>query len=129
MGVCSMPTTISSSAIARARKLRRRMTEGERKLWSELREFRRLYGLHARKQAPIGPYVVDFVIHAKSLVIEIDGEHHSLPDRVITDAQRDDWLRAKGYRVLRMTTGEISDSFDGCITEILHALGLMEGVA
>ncbi|WP_318764204.1 DUF559 domain-containing protein [Aminobacter niigataensis] len=41
------------------------MTDGERKLWGELKDFRRLYGLHARKQAPIGPYIVDFVLHEK----------------------------------------------------------------
>jgi very-short-patch-repair endonuclease len=121
-----VPTVVPPNAIARARKLRRTMTDGERMLWSELREFRRLYRLHARKQAPIGPYVVDFVIQAKSLVIEIDGEHHQLPDRMIADVRRDDWLRSKGYRILRLTTGELSESFDGCIEEILRALDLME---
>ena len=126
MGVYSMPTTVTSGAIARARKLRRNMTDGERKLWSELKEFRRLYGLHVRKQAPIGPYIVDFVIQSKSLVIEVDGEHHVMPDRMVRDARRDDWLQAKGYRVLRLTTAELSDSFDGCVTEILYALGLEE---
>ncbi len=102
------------------------MTEGERRLWAELRDFRRLYGIHARKQVPIGPYVADFVIHSKSLIIEVDGEHPALPDRMARDAQRDDWLATKDYRILRFTTGELSDSFDGCVTEILHALGLME---
>jgi very-short-patch-repair endonuclease len=121
-----MPTSVTPAAISRARKLRRNMTDGERKLWSELKEFRRLYGLHARKQAPMGPYTVDFVIHSKSLVIEVDGEHHFLPDRMVRDARRDDWLSTKGYRVLRFTTGDLSDSFDGCIEEILRALGLME---
>ena len=121
-----MPTSVTPAAISRARKLRRNMTDGERKLWSELKEFRRLYGLHARKQAPIGPYTVDFVIHLKSLVIEVDGEHHSLSDRMVRDTRRDDWLATKGYRVLRFTTGDLSDSFEGCIEEILRALGLME---
>jgi very-short-patch-repair endonuclease len=121
-----MPTSVTPAAISRARKLRRNMTDGERKLWSELKEFRRLYGLHARKQAPMGPYTVDFVIHSKSLVIEVDGQHHFLPDRMVRDARRDDWLSTKGYRVLRFTTGDLSDSFDGCIEEILRALGLME---
>ncbi|NGO52555.1 endonuclease domain-containing protein [Allomesorhizobium camelthorni] len=122
-----MPTSVTPAAISRARKLRRNMTDGERKLWSELKEFRRLYGLHARKQTPIGPYVVDFVIHSKALVIEVDGEHHFLPDRMVRDTRRDAWLATKGYSVLRFTTGDLSDSFDGCIEEILRALGLMDG--
>ena len=120
-----MPTIVPPAAIFRARKLRRNMTDGERKLWSELREFRRLYGIHARKQAPIGPYVVDFVVQSKKLVIEVDGEHHQLPDRMASDARRDDWLRSKGYRIIRINTGELSESFDGCVEEIMAALGLM----
>jgi very-short-patch-repair endonuclease len=121
-----MATAISPAAIARARKLRRNMTDGERKLWSELKEFRSLYGLHARKQAPIGPYVADFVFHEKGLVIEIDGDHHFLPDQMRRDIRRDEWFASQGYRVLRITTDELSDAFDGCIEEILGALGLME---
>ncbi|PSJ64944.1 hypothetical protein C7I84_04190 [Mesorhizobium ephedrae] len=121
-----VPTSIPPAAISRARKLRRGMTDGERRLWSELREFRRWYGIHVRRQAPIGPYVADFVIHEHRLVIEVDGEHHFLPDRMSRDLRRDEWLASQGYKVLRLTTGELSDSFEGCIIEILHALGLME---
>jgi len=121
-----MPTQVMPGAIRRARKLRREMTDGERKLWSELREFRRLYGLHVRRQAPIGPYIVDFIIHTKSLIIEVDGEHHFLPDRMKKDAARDLWLGGKGYKVLRLTTADLENSFNGCIEEILSELGLME---
>ena len=102
------------------------MTEGERKLWSELKEFRRLYGIHVRKQAPIGNYTVDFVVHEHRLVIEVDGEHHFTPSGVMKDAARDAWLNDAGYLVIRMNTGELDRSFDGCVVEILHALGLME---
>ena len=122
-----MPTQVAPAAISRARKLRRSMTEGERKLWSELKTFRRLYGVHVRKQAPIGPYVVDFVVQSKKLVIEVDGEFHVLTSRKESDRQRDDWLRAQGYSVLRLSTGDLSDAFDGCIEEILRAFGVMEG--
>jgi len=76
------PTAIKPAAVSRARTLRQNMTDGERKLWSKLREFRKLYGLHVRKQVPIGPYVADFAIHSKKIVIEVDGEHHFLPDRM-----------------------------------------------
>ena len=102
------------------------MTEGERKLWSELKEFRRLYGVHVRKQAPIGPYVADFVVHAKNLIIEVDGEHHFLPKQMRRDASRDEWFFERGCKVLRLTTADLSDSFDGSIEEILGVLGLME---
>jgi very-short-patch-repair endonuclease len=102
------------------------MTEGERKLWAELREFRRWYGIHVRKQAPIGIYVADFAIHEHKLVIEVGGQHHFEPERQRRDRERDEWLSGQGYRVIRFSTGELADSFDGCIEEILRALGLME---
>lgn len=102
------------------------MTDGELKLWSELREFRRLYGIHVRKQAPVGPFIADFVVHAHKLVIEVDGEHHFTQEGLTRDAQRDRWFAQQGYRVVHLNTGELSSSFDGCIEEILRALGLME---
>ncbi|MEO5322332.1 endonuclease domain-containing protein [Mesorhizobium sp. CC13] len=120
-----MPSGIGQSTISRARRLRRGMTDGERKLWSELREFRRWYGVHVRRQAPIGPYVVDFVIHESGLVIEVDGEHHFTPSGLSRDRVRDDWPATQGYKVLRFNTGELEASFNGCIEEILRELGLM----
>lgn len=126
MGVLFMPTLVRPQAIKRARRLRRNMTDGERRLWSELKEFRRLYGIHVRKQAPIGNYTVDFVVHEHRLVIEVDGEHHFTPNGLARDAARDAWLDTVGYRVLRLNTGELDHSFDGCVVEILDALGLMK---
>ncbi|WP_292578838.1 MULTISPECIES: DUF559 domain-containing protein [unclassified Mesorhizobium] len=126
MGVLVLaPTAIDPAVIKRARSLRRNMTEGELKLWSELKEFRRLYGLHVRKQAPIGLYIVDFVLHEKGLVIEVDGEHHFAPDRMERDRIRDSWLGQQGYRVLRFSTGELTESFDGCVEEILREIRVM----
>lgn len=101
------------------------MTEGEKRLWSELKEFKKLYGLHIRRQAPIGPFVVDFVIHEKSIVIEVDGEHHFRPEQMEKDRKRDNWLRSQGYKIIRLNTGELSDSFGGCVEEILREADLM----
>jgi very-short-patch-repair endonuclease len=120
-----MPHAVTYGGIGRARVLRRNMTEGEKKLWSELREWRRLYGLHVRKQVPMGPYIADFAIHSKNLIIEVDGEHHFTPDGIVRDQRRDVWFAAQGYKTIRMTTGELSDSFDGCVEEIMRAAGLM----
>lgn len=127
MGVqFAMPTGIAPKTITRARALRRSMTDGEQKLWSELKDFRRVYGIHFRKQAPIGPFIADFVVHEKNLVIEVDGQFHFEPERMAKDQARDAWLNSQGYRVIRLTTGDLENSFDGCIEEILRALGLME---
>jgi len=102
------PTAIAPVAIKRARSLRRGMTKGERRFWSELTQFRRLYDIHVRRQAPIGHYVVDFVVHARSLVIEIDVEHHFMPEQMLRDGRR----------------GDLDYNFDGCIEEVLRELGL-----
>ena len=124
MGV-SVPTKVAKSSIKRARKLRRNMTDGERKLWSELKQFRGWYGVHVRKQAPVDPYVVDFAIHEHRLIVEVDGEHHFTSEGLSRDAKRDAFLQSLGYRILRFNTGELEQSFDGCVEEILGALGLM----
>lgn len=120
-----MPTTVRRDAIRRARRLRRNMTEGEKRLWRELREFKKLYGIHVRRQAPLGPYVADFAIQSARLVIEIDGHFHAEPQRTTADIARDRELREAGYKVLRFRTGELDETFDGCIEEILRELGLM----
>ena len=124
MGVEMPPSGNDRAVVRRARSLRNASTEGEKRLWSELRQFRRIYGLHVRRQAPIGRYVADFVIQSRRLVIEVDGEFHALPNRQIADARRDEWLKSQGYRTLRITTGELSENLDGCIETILRELGL-----
>jgi len=124
VGVATLPSLVPHAAIDRARRLRRTMTDGERRLWSELRRFRPWYGIHVRRQAPIGPYVVDFVVQEHRLIIEVDGEHHFTAEGMARDTRRDAWLAGVGYRVLRFNTGELVDSFDGCIEEILGVLGL-----
>lgn len=124
MGVQMCPTVNSSVTIARARRLRRNMTDGERKLWSDLKEFRRWYGIHVRRQAPVDPYIVDFAIHEKRLIIEVDGEHHFSEAGMAAESTRDAWLKERGYRILRFSTGDLSGSFNGCIEEIRRELSL-----
>ncbi|WP_422371275.1 endonuclease domain-containing protein [Hoeflea sp.] len=119
------PSLNSPKALSRARQLRNTITEGEKRLWRELREFKKLYGIHVRRQTPIGPYVADFAIQSAKLVIEVDGEHHFTPSGMTGDEKRDAWLASAGYSVIRFNTGELADSFDFCIEKILGELGLM----
>ena len=56
-----------------ARKMRKRMTRQEFKLWLHLRELRQL-GFHFRRQAPIKNFIVDFVCYHPRVVVELDGK-------------------------------------------------------
>jgi len=80
--------------------MRRAPTRSEHHLWKELRK---LDDLHFRRQAPFGPYVVDFVSHRARLIVEVDGGIHDLDAVAERDAMRDAWLNSRGYRVRRLS--------------------------
>ena len=90
-----------SKPIKRARALRKRLTPWEARAWVYLRQWRR-EGLHFRRQAPIGPYFVDFVCHEAKLIIELDGSGHASDRQAGYDRDRDAWLRQQGYEVIRL---------------------------
>lgn len=110
-------------AIQRARALRRSMTEGEKRLWFELKTFRKDHNLHVRRQAPIGPYFADFAVHSAKLIIEVDGEHHQSSDRASADLRRDRWFAEQGYQTLRFSTGDLVSNMAGCLQAVLDAAG------
>ena len=60
-------------------------------------------GWHFRRQAPIGPYIVDFVCKRAKLVFEIDGDSHYSDEGIVRDAVRTEYLAMRGYRVVRFT--------------------------
>jgi very-short-patch-repair endonuclease len=85
----------------RARELRKNLTVSEWRLWSHLRR-RQLDGWKFRRQAPIGPYVVDFACFAARLVVELDGSSHNEATHDY-DERRQAWLESQGFRVLRLS--------------------------
>ena len=104
--------------IAFARKLRREQTRAEALLWAVVRN-RRL-GYKFRRQSPWGPYTLDFVCIERRLVIEVDGEQH---ENSASDATRDAWLGAHGFRVLRFWQTEVLGNLEGVCHVIAEALG------
>ena len=102
-----------------AQRLRKSMTEAEKRLWSRLR--RGELGVRFRRQQPIGPYVVDFYCAAARLVVEVDGgQHNEL--RKAHDSRRDSWLRDEGYTVLRFWNTDVLANTDGVLAELMLAL-------
>jgi very-short-patch-repair endonuclease len=104
-----------------ARALRKRLTPQEVKLWVKLRELKSL-GFHFRRQAPIGPYIVDFISFRSRLVIEADGGQHGMPEGDRSDRIRDSFLHAQGFRVLRFWNSEIDQNITGVLESILSTL-------
>jgi very-short-patch-repair endonuclease len=104
-----------------ARRLRRDMTDAERKLWQRLRQWPEGKA-HFRRQATIGPYFADFACHTNRLVIELDGGHHGYGPQGSRDAVRDALLRANGYRVLRFWNHDALTNIDGVLTVIAEAI-------
>ena len=100
-GLHWMPRFFSPDQRAKAKQVRQSMTPAEACLWSHLRAHRFL-GLSVRRKAPIGPYIVDFVIPKYKLVLMVDNGPH-LPHQDVTDAS----LSARGYRVLRVPATDI----------------------
>ena len=104
-----------------ARELRLKPTEAERMLWWHLRALNRR-GYHFRRQAPFRHYILDFVEHRARVVIELDGSQHGHAENRQRDDQRDTFLKAENYRVLRFWNGEIHDDIDGVVEAILRAV-------
>ncbi|MHC2622669.1 very-short-patch-repair endonuclease [Bradyrhizobium huanghuaihaiense] len=107
-------TTIRRAA---AKKLRANTTPHERTLWRALKELP-MDGSHFRRQAPIGPYVVDFFCPAKRLIIELDGGHHNKDETAARDLIRQQWPENEGYRVVRFWNSEIASDLTAVLERI-----------
>jgi very-short-patch-repair endonuclease len=101
-------------SVASARRLRRNMTDAERKLWSRLRN-KQVDGYKFRRQAPLGPYVLDFFCESERQVIEVDGGQHAESK---DDEQRTAWLVACGCRVIRFWNHDVLQNIDGVLERI-----------
>ncbi|HMK79793.1 MAG TPA: endonuclease domain-containing protein [Xanthobacteraceae bacterium] len=106
----------------RARALRRRPTEPERKLWWHLRHRMPMEGTHFRRQVPIGPYVADFCCLKARLIIEVDGDQHGYDENLRKDERRSKYLLEQGFSVLRFSNREVMTATDGVLEAIYAQL-------
>jgi very-short-patch-repair endonuclease len=107
-----------SSLVKRARTLRLRMTDAERKLWLALRD-RRFAQFKFRRQVPIGPFIADFVCFEARPVIEVDGGQHA---GSFADKRRDRWFAANDFRLLRFWNNDVLSNLEGVSTLIAESL-------
>lgn len=98
-------------------KPRRRPSEAELKLWPHLR--RKIPGYRFRRDESVGPYGVDFVCLDPKIVIEIDAGDSAVS---AIDADREQWLHAEGFRVLRFRSDEVLASTAEVVDRIVAEL-------
>ena len=100
-----------------AAMLRQNATECEKQLWAALRN-RQLDGFKFRRQATIGPYVVDLLCAEHRLIVEVDGGQHG--DEA--DLSRTRCLERQGYSVIRFWNHEVIENLDGVLESVRQAL-------
>ena len=94
-------------ATERSRRLRKRPTDAELRMWRLLR--RNFPEAHFRRQVPIRDFIADFASHSLKLVIEVDGGQHGGK----ADDMRTTLIEAEGYRVGRFWNHEVLGNGDG----------------
>ena len=109
-----------SETLKLARRLRKDMTDAEKRIWYLLRRHQ-LQGKNFRRQVPIGSYVADFACLSARLIVELDGGQHT--ERAAQDDKRSAWLKAQGYRVLRFWNNDVLKNTEAVIEQIVAALG------
>jgi very-short-patch-repair endonuclease len=114
---------VNQEARRRAHELRQAETPIERRLWKALRDLK-AREFHFRRQAPIGPYVVDFACLSARFIVEADGITHESPDVAAHDARRDAFLSREGFRVLRVPNGEVVRNLDGVMETVMREPGV-----
>src|SRR6266403_4764291 len=108
-------------SVQQARRLRRKLTDAERKLWSRLRNCQ-VADLKFRRQHPLGDRIVDFFCQEAKLGIELDGSGHSSYRGQTSDLDREIDLYEKGIRVLRFQNTDVFNNLDGVLNAIIYAV-------
>jgi very-short-patch-repair endonuclease len=113
------PKRSTPKMMHRAGELRNEPTPAEAKLWKYLHS-QTLDGTHFRRQYAIDKYIVDFCAPRARLIIEVDGSQHLNQQNY--DAERTEFLKAKGYRVLRFWNNDILNNIQDVMSAILQAI-------
>ncbi len=104
-----------------AKHLRSNQTSLEEAVWREVRA-KRLDGWKFKRQAPLGPYIVDFVCLEARLIVEVDGPLHEEVEQRNHDAVRDAYLRTAGLKVARFGGDLVLADLAHVVAEIRKAL-------
>ena len=109
-GGIDMISKHNKQLVSYAKQLRKEMTKEERHLWYD---FLRTYPVKFSRQKVLGKYIVDFYSAEAKLIIELDGSQHYEEINIVKDAERTDFLKGYGLRVMRIPNNEITENFRG----------------
>ena len=106
--------------LARANRHSRNLSEAL--LWNELKQSK--LGVRFTKQKIIGNYIADFYCIEKNMVIEIDGWSHD--NKYEHDKERDEYMKALGIHVLRISDKDVKQDMNNVLTFIKHNIDLIK---
>jgi very-short-patch-repair endonuclease len=95
------------------------MSLPEMLIWSRIRGRHENFPRYKRNH-PIGKYYADFYCAKAMLVIEIDGASHGQGDRPEQDDMRDEWMKSKGYEVIRISAVDVLREPDEVVQGMLN---------
>ncbi len=104
-----------------SKKLRKEMTDAERKIWKYI-SGKKIKNLQFYRQKIIGNYIVDFYCPSAKVIIEIDGGQHLEAEGLHKDALRDKYLMDLGFKILRFNNLEVLQNMEGVYQKILNEL-------
>ena len=91
-----------------AEKLRKNMTDQERKLWYL---FLKEYPIRILRQKIIHNSILDFYCAKAKLGIEIDGSQHYTEEGILHDKERTSIIKSEGIEIIRFSNLEINKQF------------------
>ncbi len=106
---------------ARARELRKSMTDAERFLWRRIRR-KQIKGYQFYRQKNIGNHIVDFYCPSAKLIIEVDGGQHYSQHGGEQDKARDAFLQSLEFIVLRFADNEVLRNIDEVLERIYRSV-------
>jgi ATP-dependent exoDNAse (exonuclease V) beta subunit len=110
----------SHLSIEKAQEMRKKPTDAEKILWSELKSKSLEYKF--RQQHLVNDFIVDFVCLSKKLIIEVDGEYHFTEEQIQLDADRTRILNELGYKLIRFKNEEVTGTISTVLDKIKSEL-------
>ena len=104
-----------------AKNRRKNPTEAENFLWQNLQN-KQLGEYKFRREHIIGDCIADFVCLSKQLIIEVDGGYHNEENQKELDQARTEYLKQKGFKVIRFTNEDVLFNIEKTLETIKDAL-------